>query len=108
MKKNLTVNAKQAKRPLIYGRWSLEAFGINLKRMAAVSLILESARWALQGKFPALKHPAAPSAPEWIRLITLFSMSFSQPLLVRHSAILLRQSGLENGAGLMLSAGCFT
>ena len=44
--------------------------------MAVVSLILESVRWVLQGKFPALKHPAAPTAPEWIRLYYVIQYVF--------------------------------
>ena len=66
------------KQPLIYrvfrGSWSPTEFG--LKKMSVIALVLETVRWALQGRFPALLHPAAPGAPEWIRLFAVVQMIF--------------------------------
>jgi hypothetical protein len=60
------------KKPLIYrmlvpkGTWSLTELG--LKKMALASLVLESVRWALQGRFPLLLDPS-PGAPAWARIL---------------------------------------
>jgi hypothetical protein len=39
-----------------------------LKITVVVAIVLESIRWALQGRYPELRHPAAPGVAEWIRL----------------------------------------
>ena len=49
---------------------------LGLRRMALISLALESVRWPLQGPFPELRHPAAPGVPGWIRFYYLVQMIF--------------------------------
>jgi hypothetical protein len=69
---------EMSRRPLIYrmfaGSWSPTEFG--LKKMAVISLILESVRWALEGRFPGLIHPDATGAPEWIKLYGVVQVVF--------------------------------
>lgn len=44
--------------------------------MSLTSLALESVRWALQERFPALMHPAAPDVPQWVRLFYVAQIIF--------------------------------
>jgi hypothetical protein len=44
--------------------------------MSIISIVLESVRWALQGRFPELLHPVAPGAPEWTRFFYVAQMIF--------------------------------
>ena len=44
--------------------------------MSLASLALESVRWALQERFPALMHPAAPDVPQWVRLFYVAQIIF--------------------------------
>ncbi len=49
---------------------------IALKTTAIISLLLESMRWILQGRFPELLHPAAPGSPAWSRLFYIVQLVF--------------------------------
>lgn len=64
------VAADENKRSRVYradtGPWSLTE--LRLTMTSIISLALESVRWALQGRFPALLHPASSGAPEGARL----------------------------------------
>lgn len=66
------------KRPLVYrfmtGPWSPTELG--LKRMSIISLALESARWALQRRFPEVLRPAATGAPEWAKVFYVVQIIF--------------------------------
>lgn len=72
------MNTETNRRPLISrvfgGSWSPTEFG--LKKMAVAALLLESVRWALQGRFPELLHPAAPNASEWAKVFYLAQIVF--------------------------------
>jgi hypothetical protein len=72
------VDTDASKQPLIYrvfrGSWSLTELG--LKKMSVIALILETIRWALQGRFPDLLHPTSPDAGEWIRVFAVVQMIF--------------------------------
>jgi hypothetical protein len=59
---------------LSYGSWTLR--GLGLKRMAAGGIVIESARWALQGRFPALAHTGAAGAPGWVHLFYAAELFF--------------------------------
>ena len=66
------------RRPLVYrffvGPWSGTELG--LKKMSVISLILESLRWAMQGRFPDLQNPTAPGVSEWARLFYVAQLAF--------------------------------
>jgi hypothetical protein len=72
------VETDASKQPLIYrvfrGSWSPTEFG--LKKMSVIALVLETIRWALQGRFPDLLHPTAPEAGEWIKVFAVVQMIF--------------------------------
>jgi hypothetical protein len=103
------VDAETSRKPLIYrmfaGSWNPTEFG--QKKMAVASLILESVRWALQGRYPELVHPTAPGVPEWTRLFYAIQMIFFFAATVAAGchvidAIRLRSRKHLNAIGLVL------
>jgi hypothetical protein len=71
---SIDMNKRRPLYKLFIGPWSLTELG--LKRMSILSILLESVRYLLQGRYPDLLHPAAPGTPGWARLFYVAQIIF--------------------------------